>query len=553
MLRMFRQRLRQFHRYRQIARILTKHGFDYFVHLFRLADLVAYPRRLVTRRQRTVYRMSAPERFRIMLQELGPTFIKLGQIMSTRADLLPQNYISELEKLQDRVPPVRFEDISKQVEQSLNRPLADIFAHFEEEPLAAASIAQVHRATLKTGEDVVVKVQRPGVAELTAVDVQILRDFAYLAEKHTAWGQIYSFTEMADEFADTIAEETDFRVEGRHADTIRHNFDTDDRVYIPKVYWDFTAKEVLTMEYVDAVKLNNLQALEAAGIDRSSLARTLADVLLRQILIDGVFHADPHPGNLAVLPDGRLVFMDLGIIGNLTPQARDHIGTMVLGLVKRSAEMVSRAIIEMGQVPPTVNKDALQRDIYKLQQKYYEIPLSQINITESLTELLQVAFKHRIKLPNETTMVIKALITTDGVVKKLDPRISIVEIAEPIGRRILQERFNPRRLQALLAEKLPQYAHLLEQFPFQVSELLEQATGGTFKLNQENPALNRLANNAGKWINRLVWGFITGTLFITAGLFADIGYRLFNTFEVVDAALVTAFGLLLWLLLTSRR
>lgn len=553
MLKRLRRRLRHIKRYREIIRILTGYGFHYLLGQAGLSEYITQPRRLITRRRQDILRRSQAERFRLMLEELGPAFIKLGQILSTRSDILGEKYVTELEKLQDDVPPAPFPEIQRQIEYELNAPLEQIYREFEREPLAAASVAQVHRARLPGGEEVVVKVQRPKVEELIQLDLEILQDFAALAERHLAWGKVYSFSEMAQEFADTISEETDFRAEARHADTIRRNFIQDREVYIPRVYWTYTSRRVLTMEYVRGIKLSDAAALNAAGIDQKRLAHVLAEAVVKQMLVDGIFHADPHPGNLAALPDGRLVFLDFGITGRLTPHIKEKLADMVLGLVRRNVDEVLKAAFGLGVVPETVDHRLLRRDVEKLQQKYYEIPLSRISVAESLRDMMETAYRHRIRLPNEMTILIKALITTEGIARQLDPDISMVEVARPIGRRLTSERFSYTVLRRAARERLPEYGRALGELPLQLNELLNKALRGEFKLRQENPDLERLGKRTVIMVNRVIITVLVIGLLLGTGLFAQLNYRLLERVAVADLTFIAGAVLGIWLIVQILR
>lgn len=540
-------------RYREIARILTRHGFDYLLHQMGLADLIALPRRPSGRRPREALKRSTPKRLRLVLEELGATFIKLGQLLSTRADLLSPEYIEQLERLQDAVPPIPAAEVRWVVERELGQPLEALYARFDPEPLAAASVAQVHRAAMHDGTNVVVKVQRPGVKEQIYLDLLIMLDFARLADRHTPWGRMYNFTNMAEEFREAIAEETDFRAEARHADTIRRNLEGDPRVFVPRVQWSHTAERVLTLEFVDGIKLSNLEALEAAGMDRKRLARVLADVLLKQMLVDGVFHADPHPGNISVLPGERLALIDFGIIGRLGPENRDRLGQIMLGMIRKNADMVVRGVLRSGAVPDTVDIILLRRDIERLQQKYYDVPVNQINVSESMRDFLVLAYRHRVRLPNELTMLIKSIITADGLVRQLDPEISVVEVARPLGRRLLAERYSVKRLRRLWGERLPEYAQIASRMPFQLHDVLEQLARGELRIKQESPSVDRLAGRLSAITNRLVLAALVGVLLLSSALFAYIDYQFAGSVPAADVTFFAGVVLGAWLLYKTIR
>ncbi len=543
-----RRRYRMVKRYREIARILTRHGFDYLLHQLGLADLVALPRRTIGRRPREVMKRSSPERLRLVLEELGATFIKLGQLLSTRADLLSAEYIEQLERLQDDVPPIPAAEVRRVVERELGQPLEALYARFDPEPLAAASIAQVHRAAMHDGTDVVVKVQRPGVKEQIHLDLLIMLDFARLADRHTPWGRMYNFTNMAEEFREAIAEETDFRAEARHADAIRRNLEGDPRVLVPRVQWSHTSERVLTLEYVEGIKLSNLEALEAAGMDRKRLARVLADILLKQMLVDGIFHADPHPGNISVLPGERLALIDFGIIGRLSPENRDNLGQIMLGMIRKNADMVMRSVLRSGAVPDTVDLNLLRRDIERLQQKYYDVPVNQINVSESMQDFLVLAYRHRVRLPNELTMLIKSIITADGLVQQLDPEISVADVARPLGKRLLAERYSLKRLRRLWGESLPEYAQIASRVPFQLHDVLEQLARGELRIKQDNPGLDRLGGRISALANRLVLAALVGILFLSSALFAYMDYRFADSVSAADLTFFSGLVLGAWLL-----
>ncbi|WP_334110542.1 ABC1 kinase family protein [Thermodesulfitimonas autotrophica] len=552
-----RKRYKHFSRYRGIANVLVRHGFSYLVYELGLSEFLDSRRRRKTAPEaaQVKERLSPPVRLRFVLEELGPTFIKLGQILSTRGDLLPPDYIAELEKLQDQVPPFPFAAVRETIRTELGLPLEEIFATFETTPVAAASIGQVHRATLRDGTPVVVKVQRPGIEKILTTDLEILRDVARFLDRHGPWRELYSLEEMVAEFEKILREEVDFTVEGRHAETFRRHFSHDPTVYFPAVYWDWTTRKVLVMEEVAGVKLTNPDELARQGIDRQLVARRLADALLKQIFLYGFFHGDPHPGNLAALPDNRVLFMDFGIVGVIDEELQEKIGDLVLGLVRRSTSQVMRAVESLGAVPPHVDRSALRRDIDGLRQKYYEIPLSQISLAESMRDILSVAFKHQIRIPTQLSLLIKSLVTAEGVIARLDPELSIVELARPLARRLAARRLRPPALRRMVLAYLEEYHRLLTRLPDRVDRILELAAGGELKIKAVNPDTDRVMRRLNAMINRLVFAILLASLIIGSAFLLSSGHHTLWGLPLAKAGFVVGIALsaaLVFSILRSR-
>jgi len=514
-----RKRYKHFKRYREITNVLAKHGFGYLLNQLGLAEFINFPRnKYPDRRESPV--ASKARHLRLVLEELGPTFIKLGQLLSTRSDLLSADYVAELSKLQDEVPAFSFDKVKERVQMELGAKLEDIFLSFDREPLAAASIGQVHKATLENGEKVVVKVQRPGISAVTGVDIEILYDLAGLVDRHTPWGQHYSLVEVVEEFDRILREELDFTVEGKNIEIFRRNFAGDPNIRVPSVNWEYTTAKILTMEYIEGVKLTRPERLDEQNLNRKTVARRLADALLRQIFVHGFFHADPHPGNLAVLPGEKIVFMDFGIVGRLDDETRNKIANLVLGLIQRSTPAVVRAINSLGVVPGNVDFSALRRDIDRLREKYYEIPLTEISISESLGDIMQLTFNYNIRVPTEFTLLVKALITIEGITVKLDPRLSIMEILEPLGKKLLAQRFSPRSMRKMIMEYLTEYHSVFTRLPRHLNHVLELISSGELKFKTENPGQHVIIKHLYKICNRLAMSIVTAGLVISAALLA---------------------------------
>jgi len=548
-----RRRYKHLQRYREIVNILLKHGFGHILHHLGLADFVSIPGKVFFKKEPRIEQFSMPQRVRLALEELGPTFIKVGQILSSRADLLPPDYLIELGKLQDRVPAFAFDTAKQQIERELDQPLEEIYAEFDPAPLAAASIGQVYRAALPDGQKVVVKVQRPDIEKIINIDLEILYDVARFLESRSNWAEMYSFVETVGEFDRTLHEELDYNAEGRNADAFRKNFAGEPGVFIPMVYWDFTTKKVLTMEYVHGIKLNNLQEINRLGLDRPALARKLAQAIFKQILIDGFFHGDPHPGNLAALSGGEIAFMDFGMVGLLTEETKSKVVKLLTALVSKSSEAITKAVLDLGVVPKNVDKRLLRLDINLLQRKYYEVPLSQISLAESLNDIVSVALKYHIRLSTEFTLLAKALLILEGIVKELDPKLSIIKVAEPFGKRLLMEKLSPQALSKAAIKNLRQFGDVLSFLPKQVSTVLDLAAAGELKFKHQLPQIDEVLNRVNKMINRLAFSIVITGLVIGSAFLARKEGILFGQVPVAEAGFLVVAVLGFWFLVSILR
>ncbi|OUM87640.1 MAG: 2-polyprenylphenol 6-hydroxylase [Bacillus thermozeamaize] len=492
---MFGKRMRHLSRYREIAAALMRHGFGMIVEEIGFDHILSLPQRVLFETREKDARpeksgKSVGERIRLVLQELGPTFVKLGQIASTRPDVIPEEIIRELEKLQDQVPPFSFQEVRNIVEAELGGKLETLFPEFEATPLAAASIGQVHRARLWSGEKVAVKIQRPHIASVIETDLEILQDLAMLAEHRLAWAARYHVRDMVDEFAKSLRTELDYTIEGRNAEKIFKQFKDDRQVYVPKVFWDYTTRKVLTMEYVDGVKLNELDKLKQHGYNPKRLAERLVTTMLRQMFNAGFFHGDPHPGNVLVLPGEVIALIDFGMVGRLTPEMKHHFSSLVIALMRQSTDGVIKAVLRMGLVSDDVNLAQLRQDVEQLREKYYGVPFSQISLGEAVNDIFRVAFRHAIRIPPDLTLLGKALLTLEGVVETLDPGFRILDIAEPFGRQLLKERLRPKSVAETVWKRVSDYGELLFGLPRHVKDLTSLLKQGKLRLEISIPELD---------------------------------------------------------------
>jgi predicted unusual protein kinase regulating ubiquinone biosynthesis (AarF/ABC1/UbiB family) len=369
--------------------------------------------------------------------ELGPTFIKLGQLFSTRADLFPAEYVEELSQLQDRVPAFSYEQVERIITQEFGKPIPDLFSSFDPIPLAAASLGQVHKAQLHSGEEVVVKVQRPGLKKLFDIDLKILKGIAQYFQRHPDWGPGRDWLGIYEECCRILYEEIDYLNEGKNADTFRRNFRACDWANVPRVFWRYASKRVLTLEYMPGIKISNYEALEAAGIERKVVARLGAEAYLHQLLTDGFFHADPHPGNIAVNSSGELIFYDFGMMGQIQPLTRERLMQTFIGIAQRDANQVMVSLIELGALAPVSDMGPVRRSIQYMLDNFMDKPFETQSITQISDDLYDVAYNQPFRFPATFTFVMRAFSTLEGVGKGLDPDFNFMEVARPFAAELM--------------------------------------------------------------------------------------------------------------------
>ncbi|MDQ0270606.1 ABC1 kinase family protein [Cytobacillus purgationiresistens] len=496
------------HRYREIAVAFSRNGFGFFVKELGLHEFLSLPKRLLVKGQKGTHTKTTGERIRLFLEELGPTFVKMGQIASTRPDIIPNDIIVELEKLQDHVQSFPFEEVKRIVEKELGMEINEVFSEFQEEPLGSASIGQVHFGVLHTGEKVAVKVQRPHIEKVMKTDLEILQEIAKLAEHRQEWAANYQVTEIVDEFSKALLAELDYSLEGRNAGRIAQQFKDDPRYRIPKVFWDYSTKKVLTMDYIEGTYINELEEIHQKGYDKKLLAERMVEGIFQQILIDGTFHADPHPGNVSVLPGEVIVFMDFGMVGRLTPEMKSNFATLVIAMMRQSTDGVIKAIMRMGAVPDDVDIDLLRSDVDLLREKYYDVPFSQVSIGEAVNDLFSVANHHHIHIPTDLTLVGKALLTMEGVVEKLDPDISIVKIAEPFGRRLILDRYRPDHVVKDAVDHMGEYWGIFADTPKNIKEIIALIKKGKVPLELNLPDSEKFLTRIDRISNRLAFSIV---------------------------------------------
>lgn len=430
--------------------------------------------------------------------DLGPTFIKVGQLFSTRADLFPVEYVEELSKLQDRVPAFPFEDAKVIVEKDLGKPIETLYAAVNPIPLAAASLGQVHWARLHSGEEVVIKVQRNGLKQLFEIDLKILKGIAHYFQRHPRWGVGRDWLGIYGECSRILWEEIDYLNEGRNADAFRRNFREQDWVAVPRVYWRYSSPRVLTLEYVPGIKISHYDALEAAGIDRKQIARLGAEAYLRQILNNGLFHADPHPGNLAVRPDGSLIFYDFGMMGHLRPDMRDKLLGIFFGIAKKDAKAVMDAMIEVGALEPIGDLGPVRRSIQYMLDNFMDQPFENKSVDSISEDLYEIAYGQPFRFPATFTFVMRAFSTLEGVGKGLDPEFNFMEVARPFALDIMNgTSSNASGLFDELGRQAAQVGTTAFGLPRRIEDTLEKLEQGDIRVRVRSIESDRLMRRLG--------------------------------------------------------
>jgi ubiquinone biosynthesis protein len=482
---------------------------------------------------------SLPVRMRRVLEDLGPSFVKLGQIASTRADILPPEIIAELRKLQDAVPPVPFPDIRDELERALGSGLSDVFESFQEEPLAAGSIAQVHRACIRTPEgaqEVVVKIQRPGIARTVASDVDLLHTFAGLVERAIPESRVYSPTGLVQQFDRAITNELDFTLEAENAALFTQNFENFSQVKFPRVYRDASTKQVLTLEFLDGQKVYDAVR---TGFSGRQLSKIALEVMVKQIFEDGFFHADPHPGNAIILgtPENpTLGLIDLGMVGRLSPRVRDLTIDLMVSAIRKDYDGIADAIYAIGNPTVKIDREAFRSEVGLRAERYLGRPLRDVNLSGLVRDVVQGATQFGLRIPTDFTLVGKALMTVEGVGRELDPDIDLFSEARPLFLALLKKRYSPERLGLELLRRLERLSDASDTLPRQIQEVLEDLRLGRLTINAADPGVLRAADLLGK---RLFVGLVNGAMLISGAWLISTSYWI-----VGGAFLVTC---ILWL------
>jgi len=550
---------RHIDRYRQILTVIFKYGFGELLDQIHLENYVQFGIRKLSRE--LWYRtdeLSSAQRLRMALEELGPTFVKLGQLLSSRPDLIPVEYLEELSRLQDRVPSFPYDDVREIIRDELGEYPEDIFASFDEEPLAAASIGQVHKALLDDATPVAIKIQRPDIHEIIETDLEIVTHLASLVERHIEEFDILKPTKIIEEFARGIEREINYLSEASNIERFAAHFAGDPTIVTPRVYRDLTTDRVLTMDFIDGIKVSKSDRLREEGYDLTEIARRGASLIMKQIFLHGFFHADPHPGNIYVLPDHVVCFLDFGLMGRMTRQDREDFTELIFHVVRRDETKVVESALRLCYFDEPPDERELEKDIFGLIDEYMYLPLPEWDVSRLLRRFLGILTTHRLRLMPHQFLMMKALAALDGVGSSLDPEFDIISHGTPFVRDVYFQRFNPARTVTDMMQTGADYYRLIQNIPGDVSDLLKKAREGNLKIVFEHRGLEPMLDTHDRISSRLSFAIVLASLIIGSSLIAlsDLPPK-WHDIPIIGiggfiAAGIVGFGLLVSILRRTR-
>ncbi len=511
--------LRHLGRTREIITVLLNYGFGDLVERTQLRQYLQWGRRVVLRRpSEPTVPYTRARRIRLALESLGPTFIKFGQVVSTRPDVVPPDVVAELEKLQENVPPFPAEQAVAEIERELGADIHSLFAEFEHTPLAAGSLAQVHKAKDHNGRIWAVKVRRPNVVRDVERDLALMYELAVLIERHIPEAAVFDPVGLVNHFTRAIRREMHFTREARTIDTFRRLFRNDATLYVPLVDWDRTTDAVLTMEFIDGVHVTDKAKLSELGIDCYTLANNLAHVFIKQIFRLGIFHGDPHPGNIRVLQDGSICLLDYGMIGIVDDDKRELFVDMLVAVHRRDVRTVVEIVRELGYAMQPLDLPLLTADVRDFIDAYYGLELDRINVSQVLRDFVQILSNHRIRCPGELMLMIRAMITLEGVLRELAPDFNIAEVLAPELESLVRERHSPRKIAERLLEEARMLVTLSHNAPRQVGRILHKLSNDDMRIQLELRRLDRLIKELDRSSNRLAIGVVIAALIVASAL-----------------------------------
>lgn len=547
-------------RVRQIINVFLKYGFGKIIDQIHLSRFVPFRKRIRSFGQwPSVKEPAVAERLRMAFAELGPSFIKLAQLLSSRPDLVTKLFTDEFKKLQDRVPPFPSSEAMQIVEQETAKTIDQVFSQFDPVPIAAASIAQVHHATLTDGTNVVVKVQRPRIKEQIEIDISILSFVAALIEKYIPESSFFNPRGIVEEFTRTVRKELDFLEEARNCARFRRNFERDPDVHIPQVYSNFSTERIIVMERIEGVRIDDIEGITKLGLNHAKLAKTGVNAYFKQILEDGFFHADPHAGNIFAMPSGKIGFMDFGIVGRVSPDLRETMANTFLALINKDFDSLIDQYIELGLIPEHVDLDVFRKefkaDLADFLEPLYGLTIKEINFAEYLDTIMHLAIKHNIKIPSDLLLVNKAMLILENIGRELDPDFDFISAAEPYASKIIKERMKPGRIYEKARKNIMDISDFALLFPKQIRQVVQKILRDDFQIKMTHIGMDRFIRDMDRSSNRISFSMIIAAILLSSAIMhaTAAGPQVFG----VSLLGISAFGIALllgiWLIISIIR
>jgi len=539
-------------RVHDIASVLIRYGFGSFVHGLGMGKALERAGRVLHWQHVEDYVvLDTPQRVRRVLEELGPTFIKLGQILSTRVDLFSPQYIAEFEKLQDQVPPMPFDELLPQLEEDLGGRIDEFFSHVETQALAAASIAQVHKAALKDGTPVILKIRRPGLRKIIEADLRLLHRLVDIAESESSEIRRFHPKEVLRQFNQSLRRELDLAAESRNAERVAANLADDPNIKVPNVYWQWTCERLNVQEYIQGIQGRDLAAVDQAGLDRKLLADRGTQAVIKMIMEDGFFHADPHAGNVFYLEDNKLAFIDFGMVGRLTEERREQVVSLLYGMTNHLPTKVAEILEDWSDNIHT-DEQMLTIEIEAFVDHYSSLALKEFSLTGMMGDLMTILRDHKLILPADLALLVKAYITLDGLGRHLNPEFNTLVFAAPYVRKIMMERYKPEAIARRGWRNLVSVADLLSSLPKDLRKLLRASRKGALQVDITVRRLDHYVSTIDNAISRLTMGIVTAALIIGSSIISTVrgGPELFGlpAFGFLGYSFATIGGI--WLLLS---
>jgi len=555
-----RKTYRSAKRLQEIINVFIKHGFGQIIDQIHLGRFITLKKRLRSFGTWTYYKVpTVAERLRVAFEELGPTFIKLGQLLSSRPDLVTMSYAKEFKKLQDRVPTFPIEQVYQTIEEELGMPLAKIFQDFNPEPIGSASIAQVHNAILMNGTKVIVKVRRPGIEEQIMLDLNILQSLAKLIEKYVPESKLFDPVGIVDEFAKSITKELDFRREARNALIFRENFKDYKKVYIPYVFKEFTTKKILVMEKVEGVRIDDINSIKEKGLDIESILNIVIDMYFKQIFDHGFFHGDPHPGNILVTDDARVALVDFGITGKIDEEFKESYANIAIAIINQNIDKLITEYLKLGIIPDDIDREKLEKelkeDIEDILYPIYAYRIEEIQISELIESIMKVALKHRLRFLPELLLIDKVLIMLEGLTRELCPDKSIIELIKPYAREIISKRIHPDFYLNKTFKIIRELRDAVENIPFQIKKLLKKAVKDEITVRMYHVNLPEFIKDIDRASNKISFSLIVSAMILSSSIMhaSQVKPLIYGVSLFGLIIGVVAFFLGLWLLISIIR